>query len=73
MHQHLDTDVTVFLCPVLKKEGHIALQMLVGMFVCHFVTFSYVGLLNLIQPRTRECFHKYRCPLGLVVVVVFIQ
>ena len=36
-----------FLCPPSKKEGHIALHMLVGMSVCRSVGMSvgrYVGI-----------------------------
>ena len=47
-----------FLCPPLKKEGHIALHMSVGMSVCRSVCRS-VGMsvaLNLVQLITQERF-----------------
>ena len=40
----------VILCPPLKKEGHIALHMYVGMSVGMSVA------LNLVQLITEECF-----------------
>ena len=51
-----------FLCPPLKKEGHIALHMSVGMSVCRYVG-RYAGrsvgmsvALNLVQLITQERF-----------------
>ena len=43
-----------FLCPSLKKEGHIALHMSVCMSVCWSIGMSVS--LNLVQLITKECF-----------------
>ena len=43
-----------FLCPPLKKEGHIALHMTVGRYVGRSVGMSVA--LNLVQLITQECF-----------------
>ena len=43
------------LCPPLKKEGHIALHMSVGMSVGRYVGIPSVSL-NLVQLITQECF-----------------
>ena len=45
---------TKFLCPLLEKEGHIALHMSVGMSVCMSVCITVY--LNLVQLITQECF-----------------
>ena len=45
---------TIFLCPPLKKEGHIALHMSVGMSVGRSVGMSVS--LNLVQLITQERF-----------------
>ena len=43
-----------YLCPPLKKEGHIALHLSVGMSVCRSVGMSVSR--NLVQLITQECF-----------------
>ena len=43
-----------FLCPPSKKEGHIELNMSVGMSVCRWVGMSVA--LNLVQLITQERF-----------------
>ena len=44
----------LYLCPPLKKEGHIALHMSVGRSVGMSVGMSVA--LNLVQLITQECF-----------------
>ena len=51
---YISATAALYLCPPLKKEGHIVLHLSVGRSVCRSVSMSVA--LNLVQLITQEGF-----------------